>query len=140
MLAFDVERKETVFDCADRYVFKQYFEEEEDLFQLEKHYNSDKYGLEILEENLPKVRQILDNYFYGLELVGDINNFYIIQEIQLDSSDLLRNAVSTQCQRKYEIFLMNDKLSTKQAVEKGATAVQKFDFKSKQIQWEIDGS
>lgn len=141
MPTFDVDQEEiAAFEFAGRYVFKQYFDED-DLFQkLEKYYNKDRYRFEVPEEDLSQVRQVLDNYFYDLETIDDFNDFCVIQERQVDSSEILRNSVATHRQGKYEIFLMKDKLSARQAVEKGATSIQKSGLSLDQIQWKTDGS
>ncbi len=141
MPTFDVDPEEiAAFEFAGRYIFEQYFDEDDLFQQLETYYNSDKCRFEIPAQEVSNVRQMLDSYFYDLELVEDFNNFCVVQDRQLDSSDILRNAVSAQHQGKYEIFLMKDKLSAKQAVENGATRIQKSDLSLKQVQWEIDGS
>jgi hypothetical protein len=141
MPSFDVDREQiAAFDLGGRYVFKQYFNEDDLFQQLEKYYNRDRYRFEISDDDLPKVRQILDKYFYDIEIVENFNDFCVIRDRQLDSSKILRDSVTTHHQGKFEIFLMKDKLSARQAVEKGATPIQKSDLSLDQIQWEIDGS
>lgn len=141
MPTFDVDGEEiAAFEFDDRYFFKQYFDENDLFQQLEKYYNSDKYRFEVPDREVSNVSQILDNYFYDLETIENYNKFCVVKDRQLDSSEILRNAVITHRQGKYEIFLMKDQLSASRAIEKGATPIQKSDLNLDQIQWEIDGS
>jgi len=122
MPTFDVDREEiTAFEFDGRYIFKQYFDND-DLFQeLEQYYNTDKYRFEIPDESLPEVRQVLDDYFYELKIADNILPYCVVQQKEADSSTILRNAVLSRQQGNQDIFLMKDKLSVKQAVEQGAS-------------------
>jgi len=122
MPTFDVDREEiTAFEFDGRYIFKQYFDND-DLFQeLEQYYNADKYRFEIPDDKLPEVRQVLDNHFYDLKIADNIFPYCVVQEKEADSSTIVRNAVLSQQQENQDIFLMKDKLSVKQAVEQGAS-------------------
>ena len=74
------------FDLGGRYVFKQYFDEDDLFQQLEKYYNSDKYRFEVTNGDLPKIRQILDKYFFDIEMIENSNDFCVIRDRQLDLS------------------------------------------------------
>jgi hypothetical protein len=141
MPTFDVDREEiTAFELDGRYIFKQYFDND-DLFQeLEHYYNSDNYRFEVPDWELSEVRQILDNYFYELETVDNIADYCVVQPKEADSSTIHRNAVASQRHGNHDIFLMKDKLSVRQAVEQGAFHSEKSDLKMEGIQWKIDGS
>lgn len=67
-------------------------------------------------------------------------DYYVIQDKQFDSSDILRNSVANHDQRSYKIYLMKDDISVKQAVEKGTTRLEKPDLRKENRQWKIDGS
>jgi hypothetical protein len=129
MPTFDVDREEiTAFEFGGRYIFKQYFDND-DLFQeLEQYYKSDKYRFEVPEGELSEVRQVLDNYFYELEIADSIEEYCVVQQKEADSSTILRNAVLSQRQGNHDIFLMKDKLSVRQAVEQGASHGKKSDL------------
>jgi len=134
MPTFDVDREEiTAFEFDGKYTFKQYFDND-DLFQeLEQYYNSDKYRFEIPEGELSEVRQVLDKYFYELQIADNIAEHCVVQQKEADSSTILRNAVLSQRQGNHDIFLMKDKLSVRQAVEQGASQGKKFNLKMEGI-------
>ncbi|MFB6215810.1 MAG: hypothetical protein ABEJ72_02415, partial [Candidatus Aenigmatarchaeota archaeon] len=75
---------------------------------------------------------ILSNYFYELETVGNITDYSVVQQKETDSSTIFRNAVAFQRKGNHDVFLMKDKISVRQAVDK------KSDLKMERIQWEID--
>ena len=139
MPTFDIDRKEiTAFELDSRYIFKQYFDND-DLFQeLKQYYNTDSHRFEIPEGELSKVRDILSNYFYELETVGNITDYSVVQQKETDSSTIFRNAVAFQRKGNHNVLLMKDKISVRQAVEKGAVRSKKSDLKMERIQWEID--
>ena len=141
MPTFDVDQEEiTAFEFGQTYLFKQYFDKDDLFQQLQEHYNSDKYRFEVPEGELKQVRQILDSFFYELKMADETMDYCVVQDKQVDSSDILRNSVANQRQGDYEIYLMKDEISVRQAVEKGATRLEKADLRKENIKWEIDGS
>lgn len=126
MPTFDIESEEiTAFEFDDYYLFKQYFDEDELFSQLKKYYNGDKYRFEVPAGELPRVKQILDGYYYDLSIVDDIESYCVVREKTADSSDIIRSAVLRNTQQGVEIFLMKDQLSVEQAVEREATPLKK---------------
>lgn len=122
MPTFNVDREEiTAFEFDGRYIFKQYFEKDDLLQELEQYYNTDRYRFEIPDGSLLEVSQVLDDDFYGLKIADNIFPYFVVQQKEADSSTTLRNAVVSRQQRNQDIFLMKDKLSVKQAVEQGAS-------------------
>jgi hypothetical protein len=85
MPTFDVDWEEiTASEFGGRYIFKQYFNND-DLFQeLEQYYNSDKYRFEVPEGELSEVRQVLDNYFYELEIADNVEEYWVVQQKEAD--------------------------------------------------------
>ena len=141
MPTFDVEQEEiTAFEFGQTYLFKQYFDKDDLFQQLQEHYNSDKYRFEIPEGELTEVRQILDSFFYELKIADEPMDYCVVQDKQVDSSDILRNSVANQRRGNYEIYLMKDDISVRQAVEKGATRLENADLRKENLKWEIDGS
>ncbi|WP_336337410.1 hypothetical protein [Haloarcula brevis] len=141
MPTFDVEQDEIIaFEFDQTYLFKQYFDKDDLFQQLQEYYYSDKYRFEVPEEKLPEVRQFLDNYFYGLKIDEEPEDYCVVKDEQVNSSDILRNSVANQRKGSYEIYLMKDEISVRQAVEKGATRLEKTDLRKENIQWKIDGS
>lgn len=141
MPTFDVEQDEiTAFEFGQMYLFKQYFDKDDLFQQLESYYNSDKYRFEIPEEEILKVKQILDSFFYKLEIADEPEKYCVVQDKEVDSSDILRNSVVNQRRGDYEIHLMKDETSVRQAIEKDASLPEKTDLNMERIQWKIDGS
>jgi K+/H+ antiporter YhaU regulatory subunit KhtT len=87
-----------------------------------------------------EVKQILDSFFSELKIADKALDYSVVQNKKGDSSEILRNSVATHHQGKYEIFLIEDKLSARQAVEKGTTPIQKSGLSLDQIQWKTDRS
>lgn len=57
MHTFEVEQEEiSAFGFGQTYLFKQYFDKDDLFQQLQEHYNSDKYRLEVPEEKILEVR------------------------------------------------------------------------------------
>ena len=141
MPTFDVEQGQiTAFEFNQTFLFKQYFDKDDLFQQLEQYYNSDKYRFEVPEEELSEVNQLLDNFFYELEVVDQPQEYCVVQNKEVDSSDILRNSVAHQRRRNYDIFLLKDEISVRQAIEKGTTSPEKTDLSMESIQWIIDGS
>lgn len=140
MPTFDVEQGQiTAFEFDQTFLFKQYFDKDDLFQQLEVYYNPDKYRFEVPEEELSEVRQILDSFFYELEVTDQPRKYYVVQNKEVDSSDILRNSVAHQRRGSYDIFLLKDEISVRQAIEKGATSPEKTDLSMESIQWIIDG-
>lgn len=139
MPTFDIEREViNAYKIGDKYLFKEYFDQDELFGKLEGHYNSDKYRFEVEEESKKTVSQILEDYFYELKVEQDIQSYCVVQDRTKDSSDLLRNSVATQTHKGKDIFLMKDDISTQQAVEKGSTSLEKSEVDKEGVQWKID--
>lgn len=140
MPTFDVEQEEiTAFEFGQTYLFKQYFDKDNLFQQLQEHYNSDKYRFEVPEGEISEVRQILDSFFYELKMADEPMDYCVVQDKQVDSSDILRNSLANQRRGNYEIYLMRDEISVRQAIEKGATQLKKVDLGKENLQWKIDG-
>ena len=94
MPTFDVETEEiTVFEIGDRYIFKTYFDEDQLFKQLKKYYNENKYRLEIPEADLEEVRQILDEYYYDLDVEDSVDDYCVVVDRKSKSANTLRNSV-----------------------------------------------
>jgi len=128
MPTFDVEREEiTAFEVDSTYLFKQYFDRDDVFDALNSYYNSDKYRFEVEEGELGKVQQILDEYFFDLQIADDLENHCVVMEQGVDYSDVLRNAVLTKRRGDAVVFLMKDLLSVEQAEEMGARRLSETD-------------
>lgn len=141
MPTFDIEQEQiTAFEVDQTCLFKQYFDKDGLFQQIEQYYNSNKYRFEVPEEKLSEVNQILNNFFYDLEIADQPGEYCVVQNKEVDSSDILRNSVAHQRKGNYDICLLKGEISVRQAVEKGATSPEKIDLDVESIQWIIDGS
>lgn len=121
MPTFDVEREEiTAFEVDGTYLFKQYFDRDDVFDALNSYYNRDEYRFEVEECELEGVQQILDEYFYDLQIADELEKYCVVMEQGIDYSDVLRNAVLTKRRGGHVVFLMKDPLSVEQAEEMGA--------------------
>jgi hypothetical protein len=141
MPTFDVEQREiTAFEFGGRYILKQYFDNDDLFQQLQEYYNSDKYRFEVPKGDLVEVKQILDSFFYELMVADEPLDYCVVQDKEADSSDTLRNSLANPRRGNYEIYVMKDEMSARQAIEKGATRLQKADLEKEELQWKIGGS
>ena len=121
MPTFDVEREENLaFEVYGTYLFKQYFDRGDVLDALDSYYIRNKYWSEVEEGELDKMKQILDEYLYDLQIADELEKFCVLMEQGVDYSDVLRNAVLTKRRGDHFVFLMKDQLSMEQAEKMGA--------------------
>ena len=86
------------------------------------------------------MRQILDSFFYNLEIADQLREDSVVQKKEVDSSDILTNSVENQRKGECNISLRKNKVSVRQAIEKGASLPEKADLHMESVQWKIDGS
>lgn len=121
MPTFDIETSEIlVFKIENIYIFKHYFDNQSAFNELDKYYNSDEYRFEIPEGDLDIIRQILDKYYYELQIVEDLNPYCVVVEKGRDYSDILKSTVLTKERSGLLVLLLKDELSVDQAIEHGA--------------------
>lgn len=125
MPTFDIETKEIkTFEIGDRYTFKTYFEEDQLFKELEKYYNGNKYWFEIPESDLKQVKQVLDRYYYKLEVADSVKDYCVVVDRKSKCANTPKNSVMRKHRERREIIVMKGKLSKKKAVEKGAVSLQ----------------
>ncbi|MFB6215675.1 MAG: hypothetical protein ABEJ72_01705 [Candidatus Aenigmatarchaeota archaeon] len=141
MPSFNVDMEEiTAFDFGNTYLFTAYFDEEQLFNQLKKYYNRDKYRFKVPEEDLEEVQQTLDSYFYELVIEDSPEEYCVVADEETDSNAILSNSVMRKQRRNHDIYLMKDKLSLEQAVEKGAIRVEKSEVNTGNLEWKTNGS
>lgn len=137
MPTFDIETEEiTVFETGNRYTFKTYFDEDQLFKELEKYYNDDKYRFEIPKSDLEQVRQILENYYYELDVTDSVEDYCVVVDRKSKSANTLRNSVMREHRGQHEILVMKDELSKRQAVEKDAVTLEKSEVGNEELEWE----
>lgn len=140
MPSFNVDMEEiTAFDFGNTYLFTAYFDEEQLFNQLKKYYNRDKYRFKVPEEDLEEVQQTLDSYFYELVIEDSPEEYCVVADEETDSNAILSNSVMRKQRRNHDIYLMKDKLSLEQAVEKGAIRVEKSEVNTGNLEWKTNG-
>ena len=141
MPSFDIDKEEiTAFKIGDRYLFTTYFEEEPLYNQLKQYYQTDKYRFEIPEYDIEQVRQTLDEFYYELVIETSWEDYLVTVDKETDSSNILRNSVIRKRRGHHEIHLMKDKLSVEQALEDGASPLEKSGITTEELTWKTDGS
>lgn len=129
MPTFNVDTTEiSVFKVEDSYFFKYYFDNEAMFDALRDYYDTDNYHFEIPADELNAVQQTLKDYFYELRVVEDLRTYCIAIQKNSDYSDIIRSAVRTKEQSDYLMILLKDELSVEQAIEQGATRLEKSDL------------
>lgn len=137
MSTFDVEKTRVkLFDFGDIYLFKEYFDDDQLFNQLEKYYNQERYRFETPEEELSKISKILEKFFYDPEIVHQAEKYCVVTK-KTETEDILRSAILRQHHSNYEVFVMKDKPSVRQAVEQGAKPVEKAGVEIGDIQWHV---
>ena len=126
----------TVFDTADNCIFKTYFDENQLFKQLETYYNEDKYRFEIPDDDLPQVRQLLEEYYYELTVADYVEDYCVVVKKNADSSDILRNSVMRKRRGQHEILIMKDELSKEQVIGEGAVSLEKSGVHREELVWE----
>jgi len=117
-----------VFKVEDSYFFRYYFDNEAVFDALRDYYDADNYHFEIPADELNAVQQTLEDYFYELRVVEDFRTYCIVIQKNSDCSDVIRSAVLTKDQSNYLMVLLKDELSVEQAIEQGATQLEKSDL------------
>lgn len=129
MPSFDADAEQiNVFELADFYVFKHYFELDEAFDLLRDFYNRDEYRFEVPKDRLEEVEATVADYYYELTVVDDLEPFTVVMRKYSDHPTFLfRNAVIQESRGDYNLFVMKDKLSVEQAVIQGAERVEAVD-------------
>lgn len=129
MPEFDVDTDQiNVFEINGTYVFTHYFDNNEVFDQLRQYYNQSAYRFEVpTKDELDQVDELLDEYFYDLEVVDDVEPFCVVKDKYSEHSDILRNTVVKFERGQHNVFVMKDKLAAEQAVEQGATPLDETD-------------
>ena len=126
MPSFDVDREQVnLFRVEDRYLFKQYFEQDDLFAKLRRYYNEDDYRFEVPQEDIADVQDLLEAYFYAPHIVDEPEDFCVVHRKYVEHPDVLFKAsVLQRSQGDYHVFLMKDELSVDQAVHNGAARLE----------------
>jgi len=129
MSTFGVDRKNiTTFEVDDIYLFKQYSDQYDVFDTLKTYCNRYDYRVEILDKDVDKVRQILDEFFYHLQVEDDLDAYCVVKQKGSNYSDILKNSVLTKRRNGYIVFLMEDRGLVEQAIEYGTKPLEETDI------------
>jgi len=130
MPTFDVDREQiTVFKLDDTYVFKQYFDHDALFDGLRPYYNEAEYRFEVPNSAFNDVQDLLQEHFYELEPVSELEPFCVVWPKDGDQPDVLyKTAVLSHTHKGYHVFLLKDQLSVEQAVHEGAERLAETDI------------
>jgi len=129
MSTFGVDRKNiTTFEVEDIYLFKQYSDQYDVFDTLKTYCNRYDYRVEILDKDVDKVRQILDEFFYHLQVEDDLDAYCVVKQKGSNYSDILKNSVLTKRRNGYIVFLMEDRGLVEQAIEYGTKPLEETDI------------
>jgi hypothetical protein len=129
MPTFNVDTtKILMFKVEDGYFFRYYFDNEAMFDALRDYYGADNCHFEIPADGLNAVQQRLKDCFYELRVVEDLRTYCVAIQKNSDYSDIIRSAVRTKEQSDYLMVLLKDELSVEQAIEQGATRLEKSDL------------
>jgi len=129
MPSFEVDRERiNLFAVDDRYLFKQYFEQDDVFAELRRYYNEDEYRFEVPKDAFSEVQELLREHFYDPVVVDDPEQFCVVYPKYADHPDVLFKAsVLQRSTGDYHVFLMKDQLSVEQAVKNGGTRLVEAD-------------
>jgi hypothetical protein len=129
MPRFDVEAERiNVFPVGDEYLFTHFFDQKDVFNELREYYNESEYRFEIPRGDFDEVREFLEEQYFDPVVVEDLKQFSVVKEKYTEYSEILKNSVANWERRNHRFFLMKDELSTKEAVEQGATKIEDTDF------------
>jgi hypothetical protein len=117
-----VDERINVFRVNDVFLFSYYFAQDEIFEPIRCYYNEDAYRFEIPYEAFKDVQEFLQNYYYRLTEVDELDRFCVVQPRHTYHPEVLFNAsVLQQTYGRYHVFQMQDQRAVHQAVSQGAT-------------------
>jgi hypothetical protein len=130
MPSFDVDREQVnLFRVEDRYLFKQYFDQDTVFTALRDYYNQDDYRFEVPPDAVEEVKQVLREHMFEPVVVDAPAEFCVVYPKYTDHPDVLfKTAVLQRSKRDKHLFLLKDQLSVEQAVNNGATRLADTDM------------
>ena len=130
MPSFDVDREQVnLFRVEDRYLFKQYFDQDKVFTALRDYYNQDDYRFEVPPDVVEEVKQVLRGHMFEPVVVDAPAQFCVVYPKYTDHPDVLfKTAVLQRSKRDKHLFLLKDQLSVEQAVNNGATRLADTDL------------
>ena len=130
MPSFDVDREQVnLFRVEDRYLFKQYFDQDTVFTALRDYYNQDDYRFEVPPDVVEEVKQVLREHMFEPVVVDAPAEFCVVYPKYTDHPDVLfKTAVLQRSKRDRHLFLLKDQLSVEQAVNNGATRLADTDM------------
>lgn len=117
-----------VFHTGDEYLFSHYFDRQDIFRDLSDYYNDEQYRFEVPAADFESVQQQLEDAYYKLRIIEDLESYCVVTEKYDKHADILRESIATWERRGHRFFLMKSKLAVKEAIDQGASRVSETDF------------
>lgn len=116
------------FEIDDTYWFTYFFEEQELFGKLRQYYNGEQYRFEVPVDDLEDVKEILDQFYYELDPVGDLEAYCVVKEQYTKHAPIMKQSVDHWTREGHHFFLMKDRQAVDFVVEQGATPISETKF------------
>lgn len=119
------------FPVGDRYLFKQYFEEDPVFARLKEYYRPGEYHFAVPADEFGAVQSFLADRGYGLVAVDPVEAFVVVVRKYTAHPDrIFKYSVTHRGQGDYNCFLLKDREAVERAVDDGATRIADTDLES----------
>ena len=93
------------FEIDDSYLFKHYFEQDEVFTKLRRYYTDSAYRFEVPANTLTEVQALLEDHFFKLTVVADVEPFCVVKRKYTEHPDLLFKASVLECKKQdYNVY------------------------------------
>jgi len=117
-----------VFHIGDEYLFSHYFDRQDIFTALQEYYNDENYRFEVPENDFESVQQRLEDAYYELTVVNELEHYCVVIDKYDEHAEILRESVATWERRGQRFFLMKNQLAVKEAIERGADRLTETEF------------
>lgn len=125
MPTFDVDTTTIpTFEIDDTY----FFEDQELFGKLREYYNGEQYRFEVPVGDLKDVDETLDQFYYELEPVDDLEAYCVVKKQYTTHAPILKQSVNHWTREGHHFFLMKDRQAVDFAIEQVATSISETEF------------
>ena len=126
---FDIDKESiVVFHIGDEYLFSHYFDRQDIFTAPQEYYQDENYRFEVPEDDFESVQQRLEDAYYKLTVVGELEPYCVVIDKYDEHAEILRESVATWERRGQRFFLMKNELAVKEAIERGADRLTETEF------------
>ncbi|MFB6196962.1 MAG: hypothetical protein ABEI52_01665, partial [Halobacteriaceae archaeon] len=96
-----------VFPVEERYLFKQYFDNEDIFGRLRQYYNNQQYRFEVPADDFDDIQAFLENHDYALVVVDEIEAFTVaVEKYTEHPENIFKDSVLQRGDVDYNLFVM----------------------------------